>query len=190
MLAVPAASISSTELYCKRYELFVGAFNTTEIAAPPNKYQHHLTSNKTISPVAAPPHKYQHYLTSSNITSPVAAPPHNIISYPGKMDGRVVERELRMATELWSKPSKLRFEYITEKPSSADIVVQFNRGYHGDGYPFDGPGRTLAHAFYPGPGIGGDIHFDADEKWVQHVDSHNGELRRSDRLGKRCQPQF
>ena len=52
----------------------------------------------------------------------------------------------------WSKVANLHFEETSS--NDADILVSFAAGSHGDFYPFDGRGGTLAHAFYPFPGAG------------------------------------
>uniref|UniRef100_A0A182KDM7 Peptidase metallopeptidase domain-containing protein n=1 Tax=Anopheles christyi TaxID=43041 RepID=A0A182KDM7_9DIPT len=80
------------------------------------------------------------------------------------LDAGQVRRILYEALDLWAQHANINFRevYSTE----ADIQVLFARKFHGDGYNFDGPGKILAHAFYPGTGIGGDAHFDADEKWL------------------------
>ncbi|XP_064122157.1 matrix metalloproteinase-2-like isoform X1 [Macrobrachium nipponense] len=90
---------------------------------------------------------------------------------PGHLTRWEIQREIRLATEVWGRASRLVFLEQENNPERADIIVDFKTGYHGDGYPFDGQGRTLAHAFYPGHGIGGDMHFDDEEMWVQHKDS-------------------
>lgn len=72
---------------------------------------------------------------------------------------------MAQAFDVWSKYSGLKFQRIFQ--SDADIIVAFGSGYHGDAFPFDGPGSILAHAFFPYEmmDLGGDIHFDNDENW-------------------------
>jgi len=73
-------------------------------------------------------------------------------------------RELHHALTVWGLDSTLDFQFLGNS-EEADIRISFHRGHHGDGYPFDGIGVVLAHAFYPGGGRGGDAHFDMDERW-------------------------
>ncbi|XP_022133606.1 metalloendoproteinase 1-like [Momordica charantia] len=69
---------------------------------------------------------------------------------------------VREAFEQWEGNSVFTFSPAT-RVQSADITLSFERGDHGDPYPFDGPWGKLAHAFRPGDGR---VHFDADENWV------------------------
>ncbi|KAK7792928.1 hypothetical protein R5R35_008070 [Gryllus longicercus] len=93
--------------------------------------------------------------------------------YPRNLDPRLVRLQLGRALDVWAQNSKLTFSEVDSK--RADILVYFERGYHGDGYPFDGRGQILAHAFFPGDGRGGDAHFDEEENWLLNEVSDESE---------------
>lgn len=93
----------------------------------------------------------------------------------------MIRAQIGKALKVWSDASKLRFNEIQSsgnRPDGApDIAVSFARLEHGDGYSFDGPGTILAHAFFPGDGMGGDAHFDADENWITGTPGPNSNGR-------------
>nr|XP_033330394.1 matrix metalloproteinase-2 isoform X2 [Megalopta genalis] len=89
---------------------------------------------------------------------------------PSGLDTGGVRLELSKALGLWARNSRLTFQEVNS--DRADILVYFHRGYHGDGYPFDGKGQILAHAFFPGRDRGGDVHFDEEEIWLLQDDSN------------------
>jgi hypothetical protein len=69
----------------------------------------------------------------------------------------------------WAKYVKIRFSEGGAASSLRNINFLFATGEHGDGYPFDGAGKALAHTFFPAPPnpepIAGDLHIDDDESW-------------------------
>ncbi|XP_048036892.1 collagenase 3-like [Megalobrama amblycephala] len=86
---------------------------------------------------------------------------YRIENYTPDIPVREVDDSIKRALQVWADVTPLRFTRIYS--STADIMISFATKDHGDGNPFDGPQGTLAHAFAPSPGIGGDAHFDDDE---------------------------
>uniref|UniRef100_G3PWN0 72 kDa type IV collagenase n=1 Tax=Gasterosteus aculeatus aculeatus TaxID=481459 RepID=G3PWN0_GASAC len=87
-----------------------------------------------------------------------------ILGYTPDLDEEVINDAFFRAFKVWSDVTPLTITRIMD--GEADIMINFGRNEHGDGYPFDGKDGLLAHAFAPGPGIGGDSHFDDDEQWT------------------------
>ncbi|XP_030610488.1 matrix metalloproteinase-17 [Archocentrus centrarchus] len=110
----------------------------------------------------------------------------SVHSYPNpstspRLDNSLVETLLTHAFKAWSDVAPLNFRQLQRDSSGAtakgDIRVSFDRMFHDDGYPFDGQGGTLAHAFFPGTlDISGDTHFDDDEIWSYAGDSRSTDL--------------
>ncbi|KAI2810198.1 calcium ion binding [Blomia tropicalis] len=95
---------------------------------------------------------------------------YRISQYPSKLNLKRsdVDREIARAFQVWSDVTPLNF--IVKKDGRVHIDIRFVTGEHGDGDPFDGPGSTLAHAYFPQ--YGGDAHFDNEEHWT--VASYSG----------------
>ncbi|XP_072259119.1 interstitial collagenase-like [Pyxicephalus adspersus] len=89
---------------------------------------------------------------------------YRIQNYTPDLPREVVDDSIQKALNVWSQVTPLKFRKVTRGP--ADILIQFSRRSHGDQFPFDGPNGVLAHAYAPGEGIGGDAHFDEDERWT------------------------
>ncbi|KAK7904242.1 hypothetical protein WMY93_016849 [Mugilogobius chulae] len=94
---------------------------------------------------------------------------YRIENYTPDMTKAEVDSSIEKALQVWSKVTPLRFTRIYS--GTADIMISFGRYSHGDYYPFDGPDGTLAHAFAPSTGIGGDAHFDDDEHFTYRSNS-------------------
>lgn len=87
-----------------------------------------------------------------------------------KLPAPQVSAEILRAFQEWAKYVELSFAPVAGFNYSRTINVLFASGSHGDTYPFEGPGRVLAHTFYPSPPnpepIAGDLHLDDDEPWT------------------------
>jgi hypothetical protein len=84
------------------------------------------------------------------------------------MTGNTEQTAVQQAFQLWSAYTPLTFT-LAANASSADIVISWAIGNHGDGHSFDGTDGVLAHSYYPGTGLGGDIHFDDAETWINAI---------------------
>lgn len=116
------------------------------------------------------PGKFQ-LVSDYSLTNKRWPPDHTELTYRFLSDVQIQAislEQLRSASsrafERWASASAIfTFQEVSSDGNAkADIVIGFERGDHGDGAPFDGPGHILAHSFLP---TDGRSHYDADEPW-------------------------
>ncbi|XP_072194999.1 stromelysin-1-like [Excalfactoria chinensis] len=96
---------------------------------------------------------------------------YRILNYTPDLRPADVNAAIKKAFSIWSSVTPLKF--IKKNRGDADIMISFATGGHNDFIPFDGPGGSVAHAYAPGKGFGGDAHFDEDETWTKSTEGAN-----------------
>lgn len=70
----------------------------------------------------------------------------------------------------WANYAKISVSESASRTAARNVDLAFYSGDHGDGYPFDPSGMTIAHTFYPSPPnsepIAGDMHMNLQEAWT------------------------
>lgn len=90
---------------------------------------------------------------------------YRISKYPATLRREIIETQIHKAFALWqAATSGISFEFQNSPHGKVHIDIKFVKTEHGDEEPFDGPGNTTAHAFFPS--YGGDIHLDEQELWT------------------------
>ncbi|XP_062855129.1 matrix metalloproteinase-19-like [Trichomycterus rosablanca] len=84
-----------------------------------------------------------------------------IHNYDPNLGMAKTQQAIRAAFKYWSDVTPLQFYEVTSQ--DADIELAFHGKDTFCSMPFDGPGKTLAHAQGPEYGI---VHFDSDELWT------------------------
>ncbi|CAG5011470.1 unnamed protein product [Parnassius apollo] len=85
---------------------------------------------------------------------------YRVLNGSSTLDKERVRTLMADGLAVWAPHGGLRFQQMDD--GHADIQVSFASRDHGDGFPFDGPGHVVAHAFPPPHGA---MHFDDDELW-------------------------
>ena len=92
---------------------------------------------------------------------------YSFVNGTDQLPGDTERNLVKQAFDLWAAQTPLTFTETSDS-STADIVIGWAVGDHGDGDPFDGPGDVLAHSSFPNPYDKSQVflHFDDDEHWV------------------------
>ncbi|XP_050302465.1 matrix metalloproteinase-14 isoform X2 [Anthonomus grandis grandis] len=104
---------------------------------------------------------------------------YKISKYPPKLKRKDVDEEVQRAFNVWTDYTDLTF---TPKTGQVHIEIRFESGEHGDGDPFDGPGGTLAHAYFPPPDQYQHSHLTSSPPlthqypWYTHTTRHQNHL--------------
>jgi hypothetical protein len=80
------------------------------------------------------------------------------------MTKQEVDQTIQEAFQIWAEVTPIKFTRISDPKGTVDIEISFSSFWHGDEFPFDGMGGTLAHAYFPE--YGGDVHLDSHEVWT------------------------
>ncbi|XP_006887414.1 PREDICTED: stromelysin-2-like [Elephantulus edwardii] len=96
---------------------------------------------------------------------------YRIVNYIPKLSRNATDFAIERALKLWEVETPLTFSRVYD--GEADIMISFKSRDHIDFASFDILPLAVAHAFSPGPGLRGDVHFYDDIQWTEDYSGIN-----------------